>query len=593
MVESAARLGDALGTFPTHRELRRLVLLTTTQNRTEQSRQCRAAQWEECNTALLGVMSKSLHSPTARLLQSSRLFSLPRPLPPATLDPATASGLYRASETATLPYPTHQAIATPASSHFRGDWGLKRPIPRKTTARSSTPVIRIRAQDNTQHITEFESAADHVLTEAKWRQMGIPIMNKNARTTFSGDGQSPQSVYDDNLDITDPDAVDALQRTPRRLRQGSMAGMTEKINQRWKFDGPWIPGMQESEFDEYISSKLSRRKAEFRQFLMKRILERRIRDEERANREKGEGTSTDTARIEELRKEVEENYENEEKKMRDDHVVQNLGSELTAAICDFLDLPGIRFNRQNFAQSPLLRDQISSLTASQGPPSTHPGAGLSHLRTDAFMENHPYWGPQAFRAPVKARVLSPRTNAMYAGAQAQIGVGGVVTNDAISSTMSAPDRTQVKPEYSEEEREEHYLDANRMVTALDENLLGGNKIWVHPKTAHIDEAGRIRLDVTRGDKEAIAVKRDRVEAIHEAKRQSFASAAQTAYLRRPAPGQEANYGYSLPDTRLARSPSRVKGFDEELGRSPNQDPMDSAQAAKVVQELVYGTTYRR
>lgn len=533
-------------------------------------------------------MSKSLHSPTARLLQSSRLFSLPRPLPPPTLVPTTASGLYKASDTATLPYPTHQAIATPASSHFRGDWGLKRPIPRKTTARSSTPVIRIRAQDNTQHITEFESAADHVLTEAKWRQMGIPIMNKNARTTFSGDGQSPQSVYDDNLDITDPDAVDALQRTSP-TGQRSMGGITESINQRWKFDGPWIPGMQEGEFDEYISSKLSRRKAEFRQFLMKRILERRIHDEERANRENGEGTSIETARIEELRKEVEENYENEKKKMRDDHVVQNLGSELTAAICDFLDLPGIRFSRQNFAKSPLLQDQMSSLTASQGgPPSTHPGAGLSHLRTDAFMENHPYWGPQAFRAPVKARVLCPRSN-QYAGwAPAQIGVGGVVANDAIGSA-SAPSRSQVKLEYSEEEIEEHYLDANRMVTALDEDLPGGNKIWVHPKTAHIDEEGRIRLNVARGNKEAIAVKRDRVEPIHEAKRQGFASTAQTGYLRRPASGQEANYGYSLPDTRLARSPSRVKGYDEELGRSPNQGPMDPAQAAEKVTELIHGT----
>ncbi|USW54844.1 hypothetical protein Slin15195_G081630 [Septoria linicola] len=533
-------------------------------------------------------MSKSLHSPTARLLQSSRLFSLPRPLPQPALESASASGAYRASETATLPYPTHQAIATPASSHFRGDWGLKRPIPRKTTARSTTPVIRVRAQDNTQHITDFESAADHVLTESKWRQMGIPLMNKEPRTTYSGDRASPQSVYDDNLDITDPEAAqrDAPQMTAARTR-GAPASV-ERTNQRWKFEGPWIPGMQEGEFDEYISGKLTKRKAEFRHFLTKRILEKRIHDEERSNRDRGQSRAVSTSRIEELRKEVEENYESEEKKLRDDHVVQNLGSELTAAICDFLDLPGVRMGRQNYAQSSLLQAQVSSLTSDSGPPSTHPGAGLSHLRTNAFMENHPYWGPQAHRAPVKARVLRPRNSSLYTEFQAKIGVGGVVTSDPIGSSNHSSSRGQL-PEYTEEHKDEHYLDNDRMTSALDENLPGGNKIWVQPDTAHINESGNIQLHISRGDKEAIAVKRNKVEHIHQARSQSYGGPTGPGYVGTAKPGQEANYGYSLPGMRQQRQRSSgVKGFDEELGRSPRQGQMEQGEAAQKIRELMAG-----
>ncbi|KAI7149897.1 hypothetical protein KC352_g28834, partial [Hortaea werneckii] len=111
-------------------------------------------------------MSKASSSPTARLLQSSRLFSLPRPLPQPHIENITSTGVYRASDSATLPYPTHQAIATTASSRSRGDWGLKRALPKKATQDTSTPHIRVSAQDTPEHITDFGSAADHTQTLA-------------------------------------------------------------------------------------------------------------------------------------------------------------------------------------------------------------------------------------------------------------------------------------------------------------------------------------------------------------------------------------------------------------------------------------------
>ncbi|KAK0302651.1 hypothetical protein LTR94_038841, partial [Friedmanniomyces endolithicus] len=49
---------------------------------------------------------------------------------------------------------------------------------------------------------------------------------------------------------------------------------------------------------------------------------------------------------------------------------------------------------------------------------------------------------------------------------------------------------------------------DQMTQQLEVDLEGGNKLWVQPQYAWIDESGRIRLEVNRGDKEAVAVKMD-------------------------------------------------------------------------------------
>src|SRR5947207_4312064 len=65
------------------------------------------------------TMSRHL-SPGAQLLRSSRLFSVPPPLPKASLN-FEGGSFYRHSETATTHYPAHQAIVTPSSALHRGD----------------------------------------------------------------------------------------------------------------------------------------------------------------------------------------------------------------------------------------------------------------------------------------------------------------------------------------------------------------------------------------------------------------------------------------------------------------------------------------
>jgi hypothetical protein len=207
-------------------------------------------------------MSKAYNSPTARLLQSSRLFSLPRPLPQAALETPSSTGAHRASESATQFYPTHQAISTPSSSHYRGDWGLKRAIPGKTT-KSSTPSIRVLNQDTSDHITEFESAADHERSRAKWAEMGVPIVARGKRERGTAD-RSTLSVYEDFLDNTDPNAAPVVLRSGADANDGPQTAQAR----RWKYAGPFVAGMQEGEFQRYVQRQLRARREEWTEYLM-------------------------------------------------------------------------------------------------------------------------------------------------------------------------------------------------------------------------------------------------------------------------------------------------------------------------------------
>src|SRR5271167_5280501 len=112
-------------------------------------------------------------SPGGALLRASRLFSVPPPLPRPAGD-LSSTAIFN-SDTATLPHPIHLSITTPQSSLARGDWGFKRPLPLRSTTKSSTPVIRVDAIDTFEHITEFASAADHSLSLQKWQEMGVPL----------------------------------------------------------------------------------------------------------------------------------------------------------------------------------------------------------------------------------------------------------------------------------------------------------------------------------------------------------------------------------------------------------------------------------
>lgn len=426
-----------------------------------------------------------MSSPTARLLQSSRLFSLPKPLPAPNLDRVQVGTSYKSSPTATLPYPTHQTITAPPASLHRGDWGLKRALPTKTIRRTSTPLVRIKAQDNTEHITPFESAADLALSEAKWRQMGIAITHQ--RTSAS---QKPVSVYDEEYDNTDPEGLQGLAK-----------------DRRWKRAGPVLEEMQDGEFENYITQKVAPRKEEFQKFLKQRIYDDRVKAEISRRRDNGENLELSSEELQGLAEDVELTFPEELKKLRDAHAGgDNLGSDLTSAICEFLDMYNVvESNSSAFlsdADKFIQRANLDSKDAS--PPSTHQGAGLSYLRTNAIMENHPHYGPQAQRSPILARVLMPHGRTESIGVHARngtaiLGVGGFVAEDKNRKNFPS-DKDPADPPGRE------HLNAARMAWKIDPDLAGGNKYYVTPASASIESSGRVRLQVDPAQQDAVMVK---------------------------------------------------------------------------------------
>lgn len=153
------------------------------------------------------ALSRQSLSPTATLLRTSRLFSLPKPLPTPPVGEHFGSGTTRASDSATLPFPTHQAIATTKSSLARGDWGLKRPLPRRSRLlQVSDPVLRVTQLDTIEHVTDFDSAADHVRTRQKFEEMAVPMMKGMAlMRTMDGSRVPPTGAFERRDDTTSYD----------------------------------------------------------------------------------------------------------------------------------------------------------------------------------------------------------------------------------------------------------------------------------------------------------------------------------------------------------------------------------------------------
>ncbi|KAI9760279.1 MAG: Chitin synthase, class 2 [Chaenotheca gracillima] len=404
-------------------------------------------------------MSSKRLSPTASLLRTSRMFSLPPPLPRP--NSKTPSSIFD-SDTATTPYPTHAAIATPQSSLHRGDWGLKRPLPLRSTTRTTTPTVRVAAVDTQEHFTDFESAADHTRTLRKWQEFNIPISRMN---TDSGGSHSrsldarTRTGFEDNFDLTDLDGSEAT-------REGG----------RWKYRGPWLAGQEEGEFMKYVRTQIRRRKGEFREYVRRDAAERELADRRRVAVEKGQTPPLEDASTPPEAVISDKQLQLYLVALRKDR------SKLNDLIQGFLDLPAQPESR-NFLQ----------LSAAAGtdlePHSTHPSAGLSYLRTAAHVPNHPILGPQAHSKPVQARVLVTPYSVTGKRVLAKLGVGGVVTDGQMLSSSRMNESVPG-------------------VTVFDPKVEGGGKVWVHPVHAEVNADGKIRLSVDKAN--------DSVVEIHQA-----------------------------------------------------------------------------
>ncbi|KAL2121425.1 hypothetical protein VTJ04DRAFT_5452 [Mycothermus thermophilus] len=422
----------------------------------------------------MATSSKTL-SPGGALLRASRMFSLPNPIPPP---PST-----NFNDSTTTCFPTHQVITTLPSARKQGDWGLKRPLPLRSTTKSSTPFLRVKAIDTVEQITDFASAADHALTLRKFQELGLPVTSQRSTSEnstvlgLSATNLPQKSAFEDEFDVTD---------VPPEKR-------AEARDKRWKFSGPWLAGMPAGEFQKWLIREVRPKRQAFRQFLRQKIADEINEEATQAALEKAEAPppKIDAASVTE-----DQVLEYLRKARYDKRSIYDMVGE-------FLDLAPLRppslahtavqlglLSHDSSARVEPSQD-IKSPYAESGPPITHPSAGLSYLRTNMYMENHPIYGPQAEHAPVQARLLRPRQ--LLVSNRARLGVAGFVAEAPQGDT-----NTNQKSAQRSENRLQH----------LDPTVVGGQKVWIRPRKAHISSTGRLILSVAEPSKEAVLVARE-------------------------------------------------------------------------------------
>jgi len=397
------------------------------------------------------------------------MFSLPSPIPPPGHD-GHAGGNYH-SESATLAFPTHQVITTLSSSRKQGDWGLKRPLPLKSTTKSSNPMLRVKAIDTIEQITDYSSATDHGITLRKFQELNMPL---TARRPAGGDHKDntstmnlPQkSVFEESFDVTDihPDK------------------RAEAMDSRWKFTGPWLAGMTQGEFSKWLAREVRPKRPAFRQFLRKKIASELHAAAAKEALDKG----LDQPPVMDPSSVTEDQLLDYLRKLRHDN------QALYDMVGLFLDLAPIA--PPTVSQTGLPTSKVTHLKfnemknpyAERGPPITHPSAGISYLRTSMYMENHPIYGPQKQQSPVVARIIRPRRQAQ--ASPAKLGVAGFIVDTPLGDTASNTRGA-----------------APGVFDRIDPSIEGGSKVWAHPKMASVDSSGRLTLRVDDPSREATLV----------------------------------------------------------------------------------------
>ncbi|RDA91039.1 hypothetical protein CP533_2556 [Ophiocordyceps camponoti-saundersi (nom. inval.)] len=409
-------------------------------------------------------------SPGAALLRSSRMFSLPKPLP----DPVHhASRMTRAtgSPTLTRPHPTHQSIASPPQHRELGDWGFKRPLPRKTTLATSTPFIRVKEVDSRESVTDFHSAADYTMSLEKFHELRVPVcineIDEDGKSKTSS-RLSLKSVFERDIDFTHM----------KPHQSGS-----ETFDKRWKFSGPWVNRLNEMEFSRYLKNKVRPRRAEFRALLKDLLAQDLTADQNRVARDKGDEPPPPVT-VEQI---TDEQFTEFLRKIRFDRI---LSFGLTSS---FLDMGPLGHPGRSLRDILLpTRGHITSSPYSKmGPPRSHPSAGISYLRTNSFVDNHPLYGPQKEHRPVEARIVFPKVGL----SRGKLGVGGFVVNPPDGNSKWNNRRNTSVPQPG--------------INFYDVTKQGGGKYYVAPLLASLDPRGRVVVVVKDPHEEAELIEKER------------------------------------------------------------------------------------
>ncbi|KAH6634604.1 mitochondrial ribosomal protein MRP51 [Chaetomium sp. MPI-SDFR-AT-0129] len=471
-------------------------------------------------------MSSRSVSPGGALLRSSRMFSLPKPIP-AIKNEHAAGSLFH-STTSTLPAPTHQVVTTLSAPRRQGDWGLKRPLPLKSTTKTTNPMLRVRAIDSSEHITDYVSAADHGITLRKFQELGLPMTVRRAcgrearETSTTGPiltkaSDLPQrSVFEDQYDTTD---IPADKRA-------------ETVDNRWRFEGPWLAGMAQGSFIKWLAKEVRPKRAEFRQFLKKKL----------AHEQHAAAAKYAIDKALPAPEPIDASAITEDQLVDYLRELRNNNQALYEMVGQFLDLAPL--NPPTLVETGMSGNKIMTLKyteakspyADTGPPITHPSAGLSYLRTSMYMANHPVYGPQKEHIAAPARVVRPRRQGR--GMRISIGVAGFIANTSIGDMGNARGTSP------------------GMYDTIDPELPGGVKLWVCPTRATMDASGTIAVTVKDSSPEAATVAR---ELLGEA---DCLSAREAQATRKPESSKEIRQRYRAAPGPQAMSSARDYGLQE-------------------------------
>jgi hypothetical protein len=398
--------------------------------------------------------------PGGALLRGSRMFALPTPINPPPSDARSA--------TATTGFPTRQTVTTTPESRKVGDWGFKHPLPLKTTTKSSTPYIRVSQVSAPESVTTFRSAADHTLTLEKFHEMKIALTLPRTKARIAAHQDPPWSAFEDVRDFTYID------------RSKGDRHNADNLAKRWKFSGPWLAGMASGSFEKYLDKTVRDPKQRFRfHRYLRNILVRKLNEDLVRNNIR-DGIETYPYMLLRPQDVTEDQMINYLRELRADLPL------MYHHIGNFLDLAPMKPPNDRAIDGVEWSANPYALT---GPPRTHPSAGISYLRSSAFMENHPLHGPQASHAPVMGRVVTPGR----AGVTPRIGVGGFIVNAAdydLRIKSSAPGSDTAG------------------IWTFDRSTRGGTKFWTVSDTATIRPSGVVQIQTRKASDEATLVARE-------------------------------------------------------------------------------------
>jgi hypothetical protein len=420
------------------------------------------------------------------------MFSIPNPIPKPPSN--TLGSSIRNSPTATEIFPTHLAITTLEASRVRGDWGLKRSLPAKSTSKTSTPAIRVRQIDTIEHVTDFRSSSDHTLTLEKFQEMGIAISMPDDQRRSSLYLSSGKSVFEADTDFTD---------VPKG-KEG------ESDYKRWKFSGPWLAGLTDGEFIQFIKKKVRNRRPEFREFSKKKLAAEMTKTASRSALDDGEQAPMAV----EAKNITDEQLTEYFRRLRYDRVT------LYALVSEFLDLAPLTPPKSVEYQSRIdIQGRELKPTnpyAKDGPPVTHPSAGLTYLRTSSYVDNHPVYGPQSSHPPVLSRIVQPRSGPRAA----VIGVGGIITEPPLGDTQFN--------QRSYRGKREGVIPG---IASFELEAYGGAKAYVQPMSAKVSSSGKLLLTVSEANAEAELAKKEQHGAGRIYEDQAVPSPAEEAMAR--------------------------------------------------------------